>query len=98
LTFGWLVGEIIQRVTGSSFREFLATELAEPLGLDGCFIGTPTAEFHRVARLIRPANNDLARDPAELVRLAKDLGFEIHPRSSLAPCRPSRSGCPPRKR
>jgi len=79
LTFGWLVGEIIQRVTGVAFRDWLATELAEPLELDGCFIGTPTAEFGRVARIIRPEVDDIARDPGGLVKFASQLGFEIHP-------------------
>ena len=32
LTYGWLVGEIVERVSGMSFSEFLARELAEPLG------------------------------------------------------------------
>ncbi|MCJ7437283.1 MAG: beta-lactamase family protein, partial [Acidimicrobiia bacterium] len=51
LTFGWLVGGVIERVTGRAFRDVLATELVEPLGLDGCFVGVPPSELSRVAGL-----------------------------------------------
>src|SRR5512147_1365042 len=40
-TYGWLVGELIQRVTGKPFGEVLASELVKPLGLDGCYVGLP---------------------------------------------------------
>jgi CubicO group peptidase (beta-lactamase class C family) len=46
------VGEIVQRVTGRSFREVLARELAEPLALDGLYIGVPRDQLGRRAQLI----------------------------------------------
>ncbi|MEM7408938.1 MAG: serine hydrolase domain-containing protein [Myxococcota bacterium] len=52
LTYGWLVGELIQRVTGKSFSDLLASEIAEPLGLDGLFIGLPKRQMKRRATLI----------------------------------------------
>jgi CubicO group peptidase (beta-lactamase class C family) len=52
LTYGWLVGEIIQRVTGRNFSDVLREELAEPLGLDGLYCGLPADQSHRRARLI----------------------------------------------
>jgi CubicO group peptidase (beta-lactamase class C family) len=64
-TFGWLVGEIVQRVTGRRFAEVLEKELAEPLGLDGCYVGMPAGQMHRRAQLIharriaRPRNRKL---------------------------------------
>ncbi len=61
LTYGYLVGEIIRRVSGRSLQQFLDEELAGPLGLDGCYIGTPAAELHRAARLI----GAVARRPAD---------------------------------
>jgi CubicO group peptidase (beta-lactamase class C family) len=54
-TYGWLVGELIQRVTGRSFSEVLERELAMPLGLDGCYVGLPAAQRKRRARLLLPA-------------------------------------------
>ncbi|MGH9154672.1 MAG: serine hydrolase domain-containing protein [Acidimicrobiales bacterium] len=49
LTWGWLVGELVRRVDGRRIDRFLAEEVAGPLGLDGCFVGTPPTERHRVA-------------------------------------------------
>jgi CubicO group peptidase (beta-lactamase class C family) len=53
-TYGYLVGEIIQRVTGRAFRDVVREELAEPLGLDGLYIGAPPEALARAARLIWP--------------------------------------------
>jgi CubicO group peptidase (beta-lactamase class C family) len=51
LTYGWLVGEVIRRVSGRSVGEFVKLELAGPLGLDGLTIGLPPSERGRVAPL-----------------------------------------------
>ena len=40
ITFGWLVGELVRRVSGMSLGAFFAEEVAEPLGLD-FWIGLP---------------------------------------------------------
>ena len=50
-TFGWLVGEVIRRVSGRSVGTFFAEEIAAPAGLD-FFIGLPAAEQGRVTRMI----------------------------------------------
>jgi CubicO group peptidase (beta-lactamase class C family) len=47
LTYGYLVGEVIRRATGSTVGEILREEVAGPLGLD-LWIGLPAAEEHRV--------------------------------------------------
>jgi CubicO group peptidase (beta-lactamase class C family) len=54
ITFGWLVGELIRRVTGTSLREAIRTLLVEPLQLDGVFLGAPEEARPRVAALIKP--------------------------------------------
>lgn len=48
LNWGWLAGELLHRVDGRSPGVFLTEELAGPLGLDGCFLGTPPDELHRL--------------------------------------------------
>jgi CubicO group peptidase (beta-lactamase class C family) len=64
LTYGFLVGEILQRVSGMPFPELVRETLAEPLALDGMFVGTPESELGRAAELIWPqANELLARLP-----------------------------------
>ncbi|MCP5056324.1 MAG: beta-lactamase family protein [bacterium] len=57
LTYGYLVGEILQRVTGRAFSDLVKEELATPLGLDGMFIGTPEEELSRAAELIWPRSS-----------------------------------------
>lgn len=52
LTFGWLVGEVVQRVTGKSVTALTQSEIARPLGLDGFYLGTPDSEHQRVADLL----------------------------------------------
>jgi CubicO group peptidase (beta-lactamase class C family) len=60
VTFGWLVGEVIRRISGaSSVGAFFRDEVAEPLGID-FFIGTPASEDHRIATIIQPAPNRIA--------------------------------------
>jgi CubicO group peptidase (beta-lactamase class C family) len=55
VTFGWLVGEVVRRVTGTdTFDEALRQLVTAPLGLD-FHVGLPDAEHHRVARLVRDA-------------------------------------------
>jgi len=49
-TFGWILGEIVRRVTGMSLGQFFAREIAAPLGLD-FFIGLPGALEPRVATM-----------------------------------------------
>ena len=48
VTYGYLVGEVIRRVSGKTPGRFFAQEIAGPLGLD-LWIGLPAAEEHRVA-------------------------------------------------
>ena len=50
-TYGWLVGEVIRRVTGQSVGTYVRDEIAGPLGADW-YIGLPASEEGRVARLV----------------------------------------------
>lgn len=51
---GFLLGEILKRITGVSLGTFFRTEVAEPLGAD-FHIGTPAELDHRVALVIPPS-------------------------------------------
>lgn len=53
LTFGFIVGEIVRRITGRGLGEFFAEEVAEPLGAD-FHVGLSSDHDHRVAPLIPP--------------------------------------------
>lgn len=52
LTLGWLVGEVLRRVTGSTPGELVREILADPLGLD-LWIGTPREVHSRIVALVR---------------------------------------------
>ena len=62
LTYGFLVGEILQRVTGKPFSQLVQDEIAQPLGLDGLYIGAPDDALRRAAELISPPPGLLARN------------------------------------
>jgi CubicO group peptidase (beta-lactamase class C family) len=53
LNFGHLIGEVIRRITGKAPRDFIAEEIAGPLGADFT-IGIPPDQYHRVANVIPP--------------------------------------------
>ena len=57
VTFGFLVGEVVRRVTGRSLGTFFAEEVAGPLGAD-FHIGLAAEHDHRVAPLIADPQGD----------------------------------------
>jgi CubicO group peptidase (beta-lactamase class C family) len=61
LTYGHLVGNVIERVSGMPFSRFVETELRVPLGLDGFHIGAPPDVIARAARLLRTTSGAPAR-------------------------------------
>lgn len=75
LTYGWLVGEIVRRVSGSGIAEFVDAEIARPLDCDGLYIGLPPSERHRVAPLgplSMPRSNN-----ATIRRMEKNIGKQM---------------------
>jgi CubicO group peptidase (beta-lactamase class C family) len=48
VTFGWLVGEVVRRITGRTLGTYFREEIAEPLGLD-LHIGLRDGEIARAA-------------------------------------------------
>lgn len=61
ITHGWLVGEILRRVTGKSVGHLFNDMIAAPLGA-AAWIGLPTTEYRRMARLV--VGRSLADDVA----------------------------------
>ena len=73
MTTGWLIGELIRRVTGKSLGEFFNNELREPYGLN-YWIGLPDTENERVAEIVPfiPSPNDKPSDFATAFRNNSD--------------------------
>ncbi|MGW6641766.1 esterase [Streptomyces sp. A244] len=84
LTYGWLLDELVRRVTGQSTGQWLASQVTGPLGLD-LWLGLPESEAGRAGRVGRvegaePTGGLRARpkrsvteayeDPASLTRRA----------------------------
>jgi CubicO group peptidase (beta-lactamase class C family) len=88
LTYGWLAGELIRRVSGRPVARFVEEELARPLGLDGLYVGCPPAERGRVAPLApmaAPLGRRLGLRPAEILggpvgRIPSLLRLPVNPR------------------
>jgi CubicO group peptidase (beta-lactamase class C family) len=59
VTQGYLLGEVVRRVTGKSVGTFFRDEIAGPLGAD-FFIGLPASEDARVADLVPPDFEQMA--------------------------------------
>ncbi len=58
VTQGYLIGEVVRRITGDTIGTWFAREVAAPLGAD-FFIGLPEAEDARVSFVIPPPPMDL---------------------------------------
>ncbi len=89
VTYGWLVGEVIRRITGKSVGAYVRDELAGPLGLD-FWIGLPPSEDARCASLTPPPMVHVKGEPSLLELVMKDptsvtaLAF-INPPSLMMP-------------
>lgn len=70
ITFGWLVGEIVRRVTGRTLGTFFHDEIAAPIGVRSA-IGVPVAEQADIAKSI--SNSDLMEAPYFLKPILKKL-------------------------
>ncbi|HET7690142.1 MAG TPA: serine hydrolase domain-containing protein [Nocardioidaceae bacterium] len=62
-TYGFLVGGLVEQVTGKPLAQVLHEELVEPLDLDGAYLGLPESEHHRAATLVLPEPRDAAIVP-----------------------------------
>jgi CubicO group peptidase (beta-lactamase class C family) len=72
LTQGYLVGEVVRRITGKSLGTVFRQEIAEPLGAE-FWIGLPASEDHRVAELIPPPPGEAIGDGGESNELTHNM-------------------------
>jgi CubicO group peptidase (beta-lactamase class C family) len=76
VTYGYLVGEVIRRISGKTPGRFFADEVARPLGLE-LWIGLPAAQEDRVAPHF---SNRSALTLAQWKELMSGFGIEINSR------------------
>lgn len=65
ITFGWLAGELVRRVTGKSIGQFVRDEMVAPLGAE-FHIGLPADLEPRVARLLA---HPIPKFPPDIARI-----------------------------
>ena len=81
VSFGFILGEVVRRVTGRTLGEYLRTEIAEPMGID-VHIGLPRAQHHRCAEMInKPHIRDVL---AEGGAPERPQSIAEHPMAALA--------------
>ncbi|TVZ04021.1 class A beta-lactamase-related serine hydrolase [Trebonia kvetii] len=86
ITQGFLVGEVVRRITGRSLGTFFAEEVAGPLGAD-FHIGLDAGHDQRVARTVPPPgqNEDYgSRPPAEAAAASAGTGVTVRDGNSMA--------------
>jgi CubicO group peptidase (beta-lactamase class C family) len=80
-TFGFILGEVVRRVTGRTIGQYLRTEIAEPFGAD-VHIGLSLAEQRRCAdRVNKPHARDLL---AEAQAPGFPTSLAAHPKAGLS--------------
>ncbi len=50
ITFGWLVGGVLEKAAKQPLLWLMQRYLVDPLELDGAYFGAPTNQLHRIAR------------------------------------------------
>lgn len=72
ISYGFLVGEVVRRITGLLPGEFLRQEITGPLGIDFT-VGLPEKEAGRVAELVQP--KAVSREQAALFAQMEPLAI-----------------------
>jgi CubicO group peptidase (beta-lactamase class C family) len=64
MNYGWVLGELVRRVTGDTIGAYLQANVLDPLGMDDTYLGLPDDEPDDVAELVGFEAFDRCRDPA----------------------------------
>ena len=84
LTFGWVIGETVRRITGKSFKEFISEKIFSRTSRQDFYIGMDdetekrAAEF-RLAPSLPHSSSDTACDPLDELMRQKIIRRAIHP-------------------
>lgn len=87
LTFGWVTGEIVQRITGKSFKEFITEEIFSKASSRDFYIGMDDESEKRAAEFRLPAEQHNAPrpkyenicDPLDELMRQKLVRRSVHP-------------------
>jgi CubicO group peptidase (beta-lactamase class C family) len=83
-TFGFVVGEVVRRVTGRPISQVLREDVAGPLGVaDELYFGMPASEHSRVARLEDAWGSEEMPDMPEDLPMFEAGPMELMPTAEL---------------
>lgn len=85
VTFGWLVGELIRRVSGLSVPEFIDRRIVKPLHLDGLYIGGADTQMDRIPDFV--GLPELRRSGAEPLSIDYRVPFWVRSKRMRDLCR-----------
>ncbi len=84
LNYGWMVGELIRRVSGKPVEAYTAEAVFEPLGMDHTSVGVRDGRPENVATLAGFDAFDRCRDPEEgLGDITPPLAAEIYNENAI---------------
>jgi CubicO group peptidase (beta-lactamase class C family) len=69
MTFGWLAGELVRRISGMEVRDYIRQRIAQPLGAD-LWVGAPDGRDNDVAEIVPPEPDRNVSSPNEIARWA----------------------------
>jgi CubicO group peptidase (beta-lactamase class C family) len=67
-TQGFLIGEVVRRITATTIGQYFKSEVADVLGAD-FYIGLPESEEGRVSMVIPPPLEDFSQDAPDSIRV-----------------------------
>ncbi|KAF5874774.1 putative beta-lactamase family protein [Botrytis fragariae] len=72
-TYGFLIGQLVRKITGKTLKDFVAQEIADPLGVD-FEIGASDKNWHRISSLVFPASKAIFQKTDTTSISAKSFG------------------------
>ena len=91
LNYGHLVGEIVRRISGKPLKQFVAEEIAGPLGAD-FQIGAAESDWGRIAPVVPPPPLDVDLAALDMDSPAVKTLHRARPRTPRTPTRPAGGG------
>ncbi|KAJ1561761.1 hypothetical protein HK096_003420 [Nowakowskiella sp. JEL0078] len=86
LSFGWLIGGLVEKVTGKKFSDVLKTEIFDPLGIQNeAFIGIPAGVESRLAEVQCDLEEIKSLLKPSVANQAKYMRVETPPPRSYSP-------------
>ena len=75
--FGWVIAELVRRIDGRPFRQFLQEEITGPLGMQDTFVGLPASLESRVSK--EHAMEDCDRPAMVSTYNKPEVHLAVHP-------------------